>query len=91
MSFSQRLMKFIQHNLIRGTQLVELDESEPLIERGVLDSMGLLQVLTFIEGETGIRVPDDEMLPDNFRTISSIEQMVQRLRAKRISSPGSTS
>lgn len=90
MSFSQRLMKFIEHNLIRGTQLVELDESQGLFERGVLDSMGLLQVLTFIEEETGIRVPDDEVLPDNFRTISNIEQMVQRLRAKGFSSPGST-
>jgi len=82
MAFRAALKQFIQENLIRDNQPPGLDDNEPLIERGILDSMGLMQVLTFIEGETGIRVPDDEVLPDNFQTIAGIEQMVLRLRAK---------
>ncbi len=90
MQFKEALKKFIQENLVRDSKDIEIDENESLIERGVIDSMGLLSLITFIEGYTGIRVPDEEVLLENFMTISTIQQTVERLRARGMGSSAST-
>ncbi len=82
MSFKESLKSFILSNLIEDGEQVEIDFDDPLIRRGIIDSMGILQLVHMIEEETGIRVPDQEVQLENFQSISSIERMVQRLAAK---------
>jgi acyl carrier protein len=83
MALKQELLAFIRENLFpEGTQ-EEIDERQPLIDQGVIDSMGLLQIMTFIEERTGVRIPDDEVTPENFQTVTAIDEMVARLRSRR--------
>ena len=82
MTFRQALKAFVQEQLAGHAQPAELDDDESLIERGIIDSMGLMHTVHFIEEQTGVRVPDAEILPDNFASISSIDSMVDRLRMK---------
>jgi acyl carrier protein len=49
-----------------------------LIENHVVDSMGLLMLVTFLEEQFGIRLADDELVPENFGTIASIVRLVDR-------------
>ena len=74
----EALMKFIQTNLIReqGT----LDPEESLIDRGVIDSIGLMQIMQFLETSEGVRIPDHMVVPDNFQSVVAIENMVKGLR-----------
>ena len=81
MALKADLVRYIQENLAPDTAI---DDSTALIDRGILDSMGLMQVIMFIEEKTGIRIPDDEVLPDNFQTIGSIESLVDRLGKSRL-------
>ncbi len=82
MSFRDALRDFIRANLIEtGTQL-DIGDDEPLIRKGIVDSMGILQLTHFIEEETGVRIPDREVQLENFQSISAMERMVQRLTAK---------
>jgi acyl carrier protein len=80
MALKADLVRYIQENLAPDTAI---DDSTALIDKGILDSMGLMQVIMFIEEKTGIRIPDDEVLPDNFQTIGSIESLVDRLGKSR--------
>lgn len=80
MSLKQVLRTYIQDNLLRGKG-VEIGDNDSLIEHGVLDSLALLNLITFIEDQTGIRVPDDEVLLENFETVTAIDQTIDRLRA----------
>jgi len=59
----------------------EVAENESLFERGCLDSMALLELLGFIEERMGVRVPDSEVLPENFETIANIDALVKRLQS----------
>ena len=90
MSFKPALKKFIQENLAHDAQARELDDNESLIERGLIDSMGLMNLIVFIEEQTGVRIPDEDVLPENFQTVCAVEQTVLRLRAKGMGSAGST-
>lgn len=83
MTLSQRLLKFVNETLIEDGASSPVGERDSLIQRGVLDSIGLLQIMTFIEQETGVRVPDDEVLPENFETVAQIDELVTRLRDRR--------
>ena len=83
MSLSKNLTKFIQGSLLADHPGPPLTENDSLIQRGVLDSIGLLQIMTYLEQEHGIRVPDDEVLPENFETVRQIEELVQRLKSAR--------
>jgi acyl carrier protein len=82
MTLGDRLTVFIQQNLVGDESTRPIGKHDSLIDRGVIDSMGLFQLMTFIEQETGIRIPDEEVLPENFETVATMELMVQRLQAR---------
>ena len=48
-----------------------------LIERGVLDSLGILHLVGYLEGEFGIEIQDEELIADNFGTIRDIARLVR--------------
>ena len=81
MTFEQNLLKFIREDLIGEEHSIEIDENEHLIERGFIDSMGLMKLVAFIEEQSGISISDDDLIPENFETVASIVRMVQRLQS----------
>jgi acyl carrier protein len=57
-----------------------LPNEASLITGGVVDSTGMLEVITFLETAFGIRIADQEMVPDNLETIDRIASFVARKR-----------
>jgi acyl carrier protein len=55
-----------------------LGNDDPLLENGIVDSMGVLDIVNFLESEFGIVASDDELIPENFRTVQSIAGYVER-------------
>jgi acyl carrier protein len=51
-------------------------DSDALLESGMLDSQGVLEVVTFIEQEFSISVADEDLVPENFQTINQIVSFV---------------
>ena len=80
MSFREDLLAFVRDQVLASGDAIR--EDDPLIDEGLIDSMGLLKITVFIEERTGLRVPDDEVTPDNFQTVADIDRMVGRLRAR---------
>ena len=79
------LASFIEKNLVGEDRRISITEKTPLIEDGIIDSMGLMQVVAFLEERAGVRVPDDEVTPENFETVEAIDQLVDRLQTRRAS------
>jgi acyl carrier protein len=76
---AQRVRRFIAENFFVSDPS-SLPDDASLITTGVVDSTGLLEVITFLESEYGIRVLDQEMVPDNLETIGRIGAFVTRKR-----------
>lgn len=55
-----------------------LEDGVSLLERGIIDSTGVLEVILFIEETFGLKVEDNEMLPDNLDSIDRIADYVSR-------------
>jgi acyl carrier protein len=71
---------FIVHDLLLGSNRTELDLNQPLISSGILDSLALLQLMSFIKQQFGVAVLDGEVIPDNFQTIRRISTFIEGKR-----------
>lgn len=56
------------------------NNDDSLLESGIIDSLGVLDLVTFIEDEFKISVVDDDLTPDNFQTIDRMTAFVGRKR-----------
>ena len=52
--------------------------SDPLLDSGIIDSLGILDLVTYIEREFGVHVSDEELLPENFQTVDALALFVQQ-------------
>jgi len=78
MQTTDTLKKYIRDELAPGYDLNDLDEEQSLIETGILDSMGIVKLVAFIEEQYQIKVEDEDLLPENFEKISSIAELISK-------------
>jgi acyl carrier protein len=55
-----------------------LDDGDSLLERGILDSTGILELVAFLEEEFGATIADDELVPENLDSVSNILGYLER-------------
>lgn len=59
----------------------ELTEDTPLLASGAMDSLGILELMTFLAERFGIELSDDDFDPANFETVGHLARFVERARA----------
>jgi acyl carrier protein len=59
----------------------ELTAEYPLLDRHVVDSLGIFHLVSFLESEFGVDIGDEELVPENFGTIGAIARLVETKRA----------
>lgn len=60
---------------------VPVTNDTELVRSEIVDSYSILELITFIETSFNLGVPDEDIRPDNFRTVEAMCAMVARLRA----------
>jgi len=78
MSVEQQVRDYILENYLFTDDQSALVNSDSFLEKGILDSTGILEVIYFIEEEFGVKVDDDEMLPENLDSVDNIVAFVDR-------------
>jgi acyl carrier protein len=80
MNTSDRIRTYIVEALLfdSGAQLAP---TTSLLGSGVLDSTGVMDMIMFLEREFGIRVADEELIPDNLDSIERLARFVERKRS----------
>ena len=58
-----------------------LDPDESLLTNGILDSLGVLDVVAFLESEFKITVTDEDLLPENFESLGRLTAFVEERQA----------
>jgi acyl carrier protein len=54
----------------------KLEDSSALLEEGVLDSLGILELVDYLQSELGVNVDDDDLVPENFASVDAIAAFV---------------
>ncbi len=79
MQLEEKLLSFIRSDLMSSSD-EQIGPEDSLIERGLLDSIALVQLIAFLEEEAGVRIPDREITPDNLDTVKRIAEFVARIK-----------
>jgi acyl carrier protein len=72
-AFEARLLQFVRRELL-GEHGGAIDEETYLFDDGLVDSLKILQLIAFVELETGRTIPDRDVVMANFRTVRTIAQ-----------------
>lgn len=81
MSEKERIRKFIEENFVVGSDGEEMSADDSFLEKGIIDSTGVLELVGFLEETYGFAVEDEEVLPDNFDSINKLVAYIARKQA----------
>jgi acyl carrier protein len=76
----RELTAFIVENFLFGNADQAPDPDDSFMDDGLVDSTGVLELVTYIEGRYEITVNDDDLTPENLDSVRSIARFVQRKR-----------
>ncbi len=73
----QQIRSYIVENFLFGED-DGIDSSESLLESGVMDSTGVMELVMFLEKSFKIEVEDEDLVPENLDSIRNIGEFVAR-------------
>ncbi len=71
------LKQYISNSLMPKSGLSVLDDKSPLIEEGIIDSLGILSLLNFIQETFSVEIRNEEITPENFETPLAISRLIE--------------
>jgi acyl carrier protein len=77
MATTDRVRDFIMDELRWRGNRADLTDDYPLLENGVIDSLGLLRIVEFLESQCGAEIDDRELVPANFATLAAIARLAE--------------
>jgi acyl carrier protein len=75
---SDKIKEFIRTEVSPELQLSQLTDEEPLIESGVIDSLGVLKIMSFLDESFGVDLSSEEIRLENFKNVRTICDLVAR-------------
>ena len=78
----EELRRFVTDNFLFGQADTAPGDDDSFLETGIIDSTGVLELTLFLEKHFGIKVADEELIPDNLDSINSLIRFIQSKQSK---------
>lgn len=75
-NISEQVQGFVRKRYQRDVAV-----TDSLLDSGLIDSVGIFELVSFLEERFGVQIPDEEIVPEHFETIENLNALVARLRA----------
>ncbi len=76
MNTTELIQNFIRTELINDNN-IKLEDTEPLIESGIIDSLGIMKLIMYLEESFKIKIEADDLMPENLGTVNAISSLIQ--------------
>jgi acyl carrier protein len=77
-----RLRGFVVSEFLREHGVNTVDPHDDLLSSGVIDSMGVMELVAFIQEDLGVQVDDEDIVAENFRTLRALTDLVLAKRQR---------
>lgn len=77
-SIEPAIRQFIAQNFMYREGVNSLTDQQSLLEQGLIDSTGVLELVFFLENNFGIRVDENEVIPENLDSVQQIASYIRR-------------
>lgn len=75
---TEEILDFINDQLLGGLETGSITMNDDLLGTGLIDSIGMMSLIAFIENRFEIKIPPQEMTIENFRTVNAICTYLKR-------------
>jgi acyl carrier protein len=76
MSVQARVRQFVSESFL----VDDFSDDDSFLECGIIDSLGVMQLVAFVESEFSVRVNEPDLVPDNFDSVAKVARYVERRR-----------
>lgn len=80
-SIGVEVRRYIMDNFLFGRTDIEVSSDASFLDLGIIDSTGVLELVTFLEDTYQIKIEDDELVPANLDSLDGISRFVEAKRA----------
>jgi acyl carrier protein len=77
-AIAARIRAFVASDLLFTPGAFPYDDDTSFLEEGIIDSLGVMELVGFVQQEFGFLVDQDEILPENFGSVASLSAYVAR-------------
>jgi acyl carrier protein len=77
----EQVREYILDNFLMGLKVNDIQEDTSFLDIGIIDSTGVIELISFLEETYGIRVEDEEMVPENLDSLKNVERYVAQKMA----------
>ena len=81
-ALTTEIRNFIVENFLFGDTANPLNDEDSFLENGIIDSTGVLELVSHLEATFEIKVEDEELIPDNLDSIANVVRYLERKLAK---------
>lgn len=81
MSNEDKIREYVLENFLFTNDQSALSNSDSFLEKGIVDSTGILEIITFIEDEFDFTVDDDDMIPENLDSVDNITTYLEKRKS----------
>ncbi|HJV34267.1 acyl carrier protein [Geomonas sp.] len=72
-----KLVEYIVSDLARGKGVNGLTVSDDLVESDIMDSLGIMKLILFLEDKYSVKISDDDLTLENFSCVNSIYSLLE--------------
>ena len=78
MQLREQIRGFIIENFLFGDAEPLTDDAVSLLDNGIVDSVGVMEMVAWLEQNHGVKVEDQELVPENFDSVERLIRFVER-------------
>lgn len=74
----KEMKEFIINNYLLGSKDIQLNDNDSFLEKGIIDSIGVIELTNFIQDKYNIKIEVPEIIPDNLDTLNNLERYITK-------------
>lgn len=75
------IIRYIHKDLLDSDADTEITIEDDLLNSGLIDSLGIMRLIAFIENEFDLKIPPQDMVIENFMSVEAIVAYIQKVKA----------
>ena len=76
-----KVREFLIGNFFLNTRTISIDDNTSLMENGIVDSTGILEVVTYLQTDFEIEILDEEIVPENLDSLNNMARFIEHNQA----------
>ncbi len=75
--YSARIRDYVARNLLFSDKGFNYSDEASFLEEGIIDSLGFIELVSFVESQFGVSVVDRDLVPDNFDSVRKLDAFIR--------------